>query len=44
MRPPVAGDQNAAVGGETERRALPIRGDPAGPLDDRQHRAEIVGL
>ena len=44
MRAAIAGDENAAVGGEIETRSAPIGGDAAGPLDDRNHRAEIVRL
>ena len=44
VRAPVAGDQHPPVRRQAERRAPPVGGDPAGALDDRQHRAEIVGL
>ena len=44
MHARIAADQHPPVGGEVERAALPVGGDPAGALDDRQHRAEIIGL
>src|SRR5215470_20309511 len=40
----IAGNQNAAVGAEIERRSVPVGGDAARPFDDRNHRAKIVWL
>src|SRR6516165_2623873 len=44
MSAAIAGDEDAAVRGKIERRALPIGGNAPCALDNRNHRAEIVGL
>src|SRR5947209_2104964 len=44
MRAAVAGHQDAAIRIETEIGSAPIGGEASRPLDDRNHRAEIVWL
>src|SRR5271155_1874163 len=44
VRAPGAGDEDAAVRGETKLRPAPIGGDAPCSFDDRDDRAKIVGL
>src|SRR3954469_10956167 len=44
MRAAVASHQDPTIRDQIEIGSAPIAGDAAGPLDDRNHRAEIVWL